>query len=139
MNETEKQNTHGCAKLPGCSVGCEKGRAPCVAHSELSCARQDGEVLAITAHLLPKCFFTSLATHQGAGSGSGSGYSCSSNIINSPTWLVTSSHPLPGAAWDQCPLGLVTHPRAWFQVRHRCFELDVSGTVSNPEGLNCGG
>lgn len=46
MNETEKQNTHGCAKLPGYSVGCEdEGGAPFTVHSEMSCARQDGEVL----------------------------------------------------------------------------------------------
>lgn len=77
-----------------------------------------------------------LATCQGAGSGSSAGYSCSTNIINSPTCLVASSHPLPGAAWDQRPLDLVTHPSAWFQVKCRCFEPDVSGTVSHPEALN---
>lgn len=139
MNETEKQNTHGCAKLPGCSMGCEnEGGAACAVRSELSCARQDGEVPAMVAQLLAKCCSASLATRQGSGSGSGSGYSCSTNTINSPTWIVVSSHPLPGAAWDQRPLGLVTHPRAWFQVKCRCFEPAVSDRASQPEGLNCG-
>lgn len=139
MNATGKQNSHGCAKLPGCSVGCgSEGGAPCAVHSEMSCARQDGEVPAIMAQLLPKRCSASPATRQGAGSGSSSGYSCSTNIINSPTWLVASSHPLPEAAWDQRPLGLVTHLSTWFQVECRCFEPDVSGTVSHPEGLNCG-
>lgn len=46
MNETEKQNTRGCAKLPGYTVGCDHDRgAPCSVHSEMSRARQDGEVL----------------------------------------------------------------------------------------------
>lgn len=45
VNETEKQNTHGCAKLSGYSVRCENEGAPSSVHSEMSCARQDEEVL----------------------------------------------------------------------------------------------
>lgn len=102
-------------------------------HSELSCTRQDGEVPATVTQLLPKCCSASLATCQGAGSGSSSGYNCSTNIINSSTWLVASSHPLPGAAQEQYPLAWVTHLSAWFQVKCRCFEPDLSGTASHPE------
>lgn len=110
MNETERQNTHGCTKLPDCSVGHENEEgATCTVHSELSCTRQDGEVPATVTQLLPKCCSASLTTCQGAGSGSSSGYNCSTNIINSSTWLVASSHPLPGAAQEQHPLAWVTH------------------------------
>lgn len=46
VNETEKQNTHGYEKLLGYTVGCEgEGGTPCSVHSEMSCARQGGEVL----------------------------------------------------------------------------------------------
>lgn len=139
MNEAEKQNTHDCIKLPGCSVGCEnEGAAACAVHSELFCAGQHGEVPAVVAQLPPKCCSASLAARQGAGSGSSSGYSCSTNIVNSPTCLVASSHPLPEAAWDQRPLGLVTHPSVWFPVNCRCFQPAVSGTASHPEGLSRG-
>lgn len=72
---------------------------------------------------------------RGASLGSSSGYSCSADTINSPTWLVVSSRLLPGAAWGQRPLGLVTHLSIWFLIKCRCFELAVSGTASHPEGL----